>query len=92
MRGPPLVVGVGSVTRTFIWAIPPGGTVSSGICNEICRVADVHDPPAEPPLVDPDVPEVLVLVPDPPLVDPDVLCASAPRVRRRVNVRTAQPN
>src|SRR6516162_3196331 len=63
MPGPPLVVGVGSVTRSFICTTPPGGADSSGMCSEICRVDVEH----EPPLVDPDG----EVVPDPPLVDPE---------------------
>src|SRR5215467_9842010 len=86
-RGPPLVIGVGSVTRSFIWTTPPGGADSSGMCNDICRVAVVQEP--EPPLVDP---EVGVVVPGPPLVEPDVPCAKATCVRRKEMPTIVQPN
>jgi hypothetical protein len=78
-RGPPLETGVGSVTKSFIWTIPPGGADSSGMCSEICRVVAGHDAVGPgPPLVDPDVPVELVVVVEPPLVDPDVPCAGRP--------------
>ena len=85
--GLPVVIGVGSVTSIFIWAIPPGGVVSSGMCSEICRVlVNVHGPP----LVAPEVP-LNVLLPDPPLLDPDVLC---PRTcpRKSTETKTTKPD
>src|SRR5215471_10826406 len=45
VRGPPVVIGVGSVTINFIWTRPPGGAISLGMCSETCGVL----PP--PPLV-----------------------------------------
>jgi hypothetical protein len=85
--GLPVVTGVGSVTIIFICAIPPGGAVSSGICNEIClALVNVHDPP----LVELEVP-LDVLLPDPPLLDPDVLC---PRTcpRKSTETKTTKPD
>src|SRR5215469_5897688 len=76
IRGPPLDIGLGSVTRTFIWTIPPGGADSSGICSEIWRVAVEHEPPLVDPLVV--VVEPPVVDPDPPLVDPEIPCARIP--------------
>src|SRR5437899_3063357 len=91
-RGPPLVVGVGSVTKNFIWTMPPGGADSSGMCSETCRPVVV----LEPPLVDPDV-LVVVVVPDPPLVDPDVfdpdvLCANSAGERNTAQPKTTWPS
>lgn len=86
MRGPLLDTGVGSVTSIFICTTPPGGAVSFGMCNEICRVGVEHDP--DPPLVDPDV---LVVV-GPPLVDPDpdVLCAKALSAQEQASANIMQ--
>lgn len=83
VRGPPLEIGVGSVTMTFICTTPPGGTDSFGMCKEICWVAAVHVVlPVAPPLVDPLVEDVLV--PEPPVVDPEPgpPCAIAAGARR----------
>jgi hypothetical protein len=92
MRGPPLVIGVGSVTKNFICTTPPGGADSSGMCRETWRVGTLQeDEEPELPLVDPDV---LVVV-EPPLVEPvppEVLCAETLWVISNDAPRTALPN
>jgi hypothetical protein len=85
IRGPPLEIGVGSVIKSFIWTMPPGGADSSGTCRETWRPTTPGPPlvpvveGVEPPLVDP-----LVFVPDVWPMSPWIrISEHAPRMAQR---------